>query len=204
MQLPKVPLLWPSNATPINEVAAIKNLHAHLWGLYYSVEAWQAGLILFETAKNPPASVSRSIASRWRWIACNECVLELYHLLCRLEKIQSVQLRECPSVRTLVDVATLRAVRKRLDEYFPEIEDLRHATAHRGENEAHPEEHAPDGQYALTRLHEQDKYCAPYRGRLCTLDISSKSLQRISDVVSEFLQAFNVAAAALEHQGHLE
>lgn len=123
---------------------------------------------------------------------------------CRLEKIQSVQLRKCPSVRSLVDVATLRAVRKRLDEYFPDIEDLRHATAHRGENEAHPEKHAPDGQYALTRLHEHDKYCAPYRGVMCSLDITNGSLERVSEVVSEFLGAFNVAAAELEHQGHLE
>lgn len=204
MQLPKVPLLWPSAATPINEVAAIKNLHAHLWGLYYSVEAWHAALILFQTAKNPPVSVSRPIATRWRWIACNECVLELYHLRCRLEKIQSVQLRKCPSVHTLVDVAILRTARKRLDEYFPDIEDLRHATAHCGQNEAHPEEHAPNGQYALTRLYEQDKYCAPYRGVLCSLDITNESLQRVSEVVAEFIGAFNVAAATLERQGHLE
>jgi len=190
--------------TPINEVAAIKNLHAHLWGLYYSVEAWQAGLILFQTAKNPPVSVSRPIASRWRWIACNECVLELYHLRCRLEKIQSVQLRKCPSVCTLVDVTTLRTARKRLDEYFPDIEYLRHATAHRGENEAHPEVHAPDGQYAVTRLREQDKYCAQYRGVQCTLDITNESLRRVSEVVSEFLGAFNVASATLEQEGHLE
>lgn len=204
MQLPKVPLLWPSNATPINEVAAIKNLHAHLWGTYYSVEAWQAGLVLFQTAKNPPFSVSRSIASRWRWIACNECVLELYHLRCRLEKIQSVQLRKCPSVCTLIDVVTLRTARKRLDEYFPDIEYLRHATAHRGENEAHPEVHAPDGQYALTKLGKQDEYCVQYRGVQYTLHVTDESLQRVSEVVSEFLGAFNVAAATLEQEGHLE
>lgn len=204
MQLSKVPLLWPSIETPPNEVAWIKNLYAHLWGLYYSVEAWQAGLLLYQTAKNPPVSVPRSIARRWRWIGCNECILELYHLRCRLENIQSVQLRKCPSVRTLVDVPTLRAARKRLDEYFPDIESLRHATAHKGENEAHPEEHAPDGQYALTRLHEPDKYSVPYQGRMCTLDITDESLQRVADVVSEFLRAFNVAAVELERQGHLE
>lgn len=204
MELFKVPLLWPSIATPQNEVASIRNLYAHLWGLYYSVEAWQAGLLLYQTANDPPVSVPLSIARRWRWIGCNECILELYHLRCRLEKIQSVQLRKCPSVRTLVDVSTLRAARKRLDEYFPDIEYLRHATAHKGENEAHPEEHAPDGQYALTRLQEPDKYTAPYRGRLCTLDITYDSLQRIAEVVSDFLRAFNGAAAELERQGHLE
>lgn len=190
--------------TPNNEVAAIKNLHAHLWGLYYSVEAWQAGLALFQTAKNPPLSVSYSIASRWRWIACNECILELYHLRCRLEKIQSVQLRKCPSICTLVGVATLRNARKRLDEYFPGIEYLRHATAHRGENEAYPEVHAPGGQYALTRLSEQDKYCAQYRGVQYTLHMTDESLWRVSEVVSEFLGAFNLAASTLEQEGHLE
>jgi hypothetical protein len=202
--MPTVPLLWPSIATPIDEVEGIKNLYAHLAGLHYSVEAWQAGLLLYQTARHPPTSVHRTIASRWRWIACNECVLELYHLRQRLEKIQSVQLRKCPSVRALVDASTLRDARKRLDEYFPDIGALRHATAHRGENEAHPEEHAPDGQYALTRLREPDRYSAPYRGRLCTLDITDESLQRIAEVVSEFLGAFDMAAAELERQGHLE
>lgn len=204
MQLPKVPLLWPSIATPPNEVARIKNLLAHLWSLYHSVEAWQAALLLYQTAKNPPVSVSHSIASRWRWIACNECILELYHLRCRLEKIQSVQLCKCPSLRNLVDASILRAARKQLDEYFPDIEPLRHATAHRGENEAHPEEHAPGGQYALTRLYKIDRYTAPYRGRLCSLDITDESLQRIAEVVSDFLRAFYVAATELERQGHLE
>jgi hypothetical protein len=136
--------------------------------------------------------------------ACNECVLELYHLRSRLAKIQSVQVRKCPSLRALVQTSKLRAARKQLDEYFPDIEALRHATAHRGQNEAHPEQHAPDGQYALTGFREPDRYSAPYQGRLYTLNISEVSLQQISEVVSEYLGAFKTAAAELERQGHLE
>jgi hypothetical protein len=89
----KVPLLWPSVATPESEVAAVKELYAQLMGLEYSVTAWEAGLLLYQTAKQPPSSISKHVASRWRFVACNECVLELYHLRSRLEKIQSVQLR---------------------------------------------------------------------------------------------------------------
>lgn len=200
----QVPLLWPSVETPADEVAGVKNLYAHLTGLEASVEAWRAGLFLYQTAKQPPVSIPRGVASRWRWIACNECVLELYHLRSRLEKIQSVQVRKCPSLRTLVQTSKLRGARKQLDEYFPDIEALRHATAHRGENEAHPEQHAPDGQYALTGFREPDKYSAPYQGRLYTLNITEASLQRIVEVVSEYLGAFKTAAAELERQGHLE
>jgi hypothetical protein len=202
--MPRAPLLWPSIATPAEEVAAIKNLYAHLTGLVYSVEAWEAALLLYKTAKVPPPSIPRSVARRWRFIACNECVLELYHLRSRLEKIRSVQLRNCPSLRNLVNTSSTRSASKRLDEYFPDIEALRHATAHRGENEAHPEVHAPDGQYALTGFREPDRFSVPYEGRLHYLDMTDQSLQQINEVVVEFLGAFELAAAELEKQGHLE
>lgn len=202
--MPRPPLFWPSVATPGEEVAAIKTVHAHLTGLEYSVLAWEAALMLYKTAKHPPPSISRSVASRWRFIACNECVLELYHLRARLEKIQSVLLRTCPSLRNLLDASKMRGARKMLNDYFPDIELLRHATAHKGENEAHPEIHAPDGRYALTGFREPDRFSAPYQGQLYYLDITDQSLQRIIEVVTEFFGAFQVAATELENQGHLE
>ena len=76
----RVPLLWPSSQTPVAEVAEVKDLYAHLTGLAYSVQAWEAALLLYQTALNPPPLVSRAVASRWRFVACNECALELYHL----------------------------------------------------------------------------------------------------------------------------
>jgi hypothetical protein len=200
----RAPLLWPSVVTPNEETAGIKDLYAHLTGLQYSVLAWEAALALYKTALNPPSSVSRSVASRWRFVACNECVLELYHLRARLEKIQSVQLRKCPSLQTLVDTSSLRGARKRLDEYFPDIEALRHAIAHRGENEAYPEVHAPDGQYALSGFRQPDRFSAPYRGQLRYLEITDESLQRMGEVVSEFFEAFKTASTELERQGHVE
>ena len=202
--MPRSPLLWPSVSTPPDEVDAVRSLTAHLSGLEYSVLAWEAALMLYKTAKNPPPSVSGAIASRWRFIACNECVLELYHLRCRLEKIQAVLLRGCPSLRTLLNVAEMRSARKMLDEYFPDVEALRHATAHKGENEAHPEVHAPDGKYALTGFREPDRFIAPFEGRLYYLDITDQSLKRIVEVVTKFFGAFQVAAIELEKQGHLE
>jgi hypothetical protein len=184
-------------------VYAIKSLIAHVSGLEYSVVAWEAALMLYKTAKTLPPSVSGAVASRWRFIACNECVLELYHLRCRLEKIQAVLLRGCPSLRNLLNVSKMRSARKMLDDYFPDVEALRHATAHKGENEAHPEVHAPDGKYALTGFREPDRFSAPYEGQLYYLDITDQSLQRIIEVVSKFFGAFQVAAVELERQGHL-
>lgn len=202
--MPRAPLLWPSVATPVDEIAAIKDLYAHLTGLTYSVEAWEAALLLYKTAKRPPFSISCSAASRWRFIACNECVLELYHLRARFLKIRSVKLRCCPSLSARVDTSRLRSAAKRLDEYFPDIEALRHATAHKGENEAYPELHAPNGQYALTGFREPDRFSAPYEGRLCQLDITDQSLERINEIVAEFVGAFDAAAADLEREGHLD
>ncbi|WP_332778286.1 hypothetical protein [Polaromonas sp.] len=182
----------------------MKDLYAHLAGLKYSVQAWKAALLLYLTAKNPPPSITRDVASRWRFVACNECILELYHLRARLEKIQSVKLRNCQSVRAMVDMSRLKDARKRLDEYFPGIEALRHATAHKGQNEAHPEVHAPDGQYALFGFREPDRFSAPYEGQLHYLDITHQSLGRITEIVTEYLGAFKLAARELEMQGHIE
>lgn len=200
----RAPLLWPSIATPVAEIAAIKDLYAHLTGLEFSVKAWEAAFLLYKTSQHPPPTISRSVASRWRFIACNECVMELYHLRARLEKIRSVRLRACPSLHVFIDSSRMRAASKRFDEYFPDIESLRHACAHKGENEAHPEVHAPDGRYALTGFREPDRFSTPYEGQLRYLDITEQSLQRINEIVGEFFGAFGKAAAELEKQGHLE
>ena len=197
-------MLWPSVATPAAEVDAIKDLTAHLSGLAYSVLAWEAALILLKTAIDPPPSISLSVASRWRFIACNECVHELYHLRSRLEKIRTVRLRYCPSLRPYLDNAKLRGAAKKIDEYFPDIEALRHAIAHQGDNEAHPEKHAPDGRYALSGLLAPGRFSAAYEGQTRYLDITDRSLQQIIEVVQEFFDAFASAATELENQGHLE
>lgn len=199
-----VPLLWPSTATPVQEIAPVKAVHAALTGLAFSVEAWEAAFLLYRTAKQPPPSIARSVASRWRFIACNECILELYHLRSRLEKIRTVQLRGCPSLHPWVDSSAMRSACKQLDEYFPDIEALRHATAHRGENEAHADVHAPENLFALSGFREPDRYSTPYKGELCHLDITEQSLSRIAEVVNKFLGAFVPAAAKLKQQGALD
>ena len=86
MSMRNVPLLWPSVETPQEEIQSIKDLHAHLHGLAFSVHAWEAALRLYQVANHPPPAISDRVAGSWRWIACNECVVELYHLHARLEK----------------------------------------------------------------------------------------------------------------------
>ena len=201
----RTPLLWPSTRTPTAETEEVKSLYAQLTGVEHSVAAWEAALALYKLSLDQPAEVSRDIAGRWRWIACNECILEPYHLRSRMEKIQSVQLRKCPSLIPWIDVASLRSARKKLDEYFPDIEALRHATAHRGENEVNHEQHAPEGhRFALTGFREPHRYSTPYQGRMRTLDITAASLDQITEVVNSYLAAFERATMQLEAEGHLE
>jgi len=201
----RTPLLWPSINTPTAEIEEIKGLYAQLTGVEHSVTAWEAALELYNVSLSRPAEVSRDITGRWRWIACNECILELYHLRSRMEKIQSVQLRKCPTLLPWIEVTALRAARKKLDEYFPDIEALRHATAHRGENEVNHERHAPEGnKFALTGFREPHRYSTPYQGKMRTIDITAVSLSQITEVVNSYLHAFEAAAKQLEAQGHLE
>lgn len=201
----RTPLLWPSILTPADEIAEIKYLYALLTGVEYSVKGWDAALALYRTSLSPPTSISNDVASRWRWIACNECILELYHLRSRMEKIQAVQLRKCPSLLPWIDSAVTRGARKRLDDYFPDIEALRHATAHKGENEVNSDVHVPEGQqFALTGFREPHRYSTPYLGKMRSLDITDESLRKVVEVVDSYLSGFESAAKELERQGHLE
>ena len=198
------PVLWPSVLTPAQEVESVKTLYAHLEGLKYSVEAWDAGLQLYKLALNPPPLVKRDVASRWRFVAANECVFALHHLKKRIEKIRGVLVKRCPSLSGSFETACLRQSAKLLEEYFPEIDGLRDAMAHAGEFDAHPEQHAPDGLYALKGFRGGDTFSAPFKKKLHHLDITDQSLHRISEIVSVMFRGFEPAARRLETEGHVE
>ncbi|WP_296735269.1 hypothetical protein [Variovorax sp.] len=169
-----------------------------------SISAWEAALLLYQTSKQPMPAVPRAVARRWQFIACNECILELYHLRARLEKVHTVLLAGCPSIRPLIDTSKLKAARKRLNEDFPHIEALRHATAHKGEIEAFPEQHAADGNFALSGFREADRYSLNYKGQIRFLDITPQSLHNIAEAVQAFFDGFAPAAAKLKNEGHLD
>lgn len=182
----------------------MRNLYAHVFSLTASVENWRAALLLYQASKIPPAAIPRDAARRWQFIAAHECILELYNFRARLAKIQSVLLKQCPSVRPHIDMGLVRDSRKKLDELFPDAEAMRHAVAHKGENEAHPEVHAPDGRLALSGFREPDRYSLPYEGKLRHLDMTDSSLEKLTDVLTMFVGAFSTAARELERQGHLD
>ncbi|XJO17725.1 hypothetical protein ACHMXE_15580 [Variovorax sp. UC122_21] len=102
-----------------------------------------------------------------------------------------------------LETAKLKAARKRLDDDFPHIEALRHATAHKGEIEAFPEQHAIDTKFALSGFREPDRYSLEYKGQMRFLDINTQSLLDIAEAVQTFLDAFAPAAKRLDDEGHL-
>ncbi|UUZ72251.1 hypothetical protein LP415_28005 [Polaromonas sp. P1(28)-8] len=191
-------------ATPTTEFDAIKDLYAHLAGLKYSVEAWDAGLQLYKLALRPPSKVSRDVASKWRFVAAGECVLELHHLKKRIEKIRGVKVKKCPSLSASIDTEKLRQSAKLFDDYFPNIRELRDAMAHAGEFDAHPEVHAPDGMFALKGFREPHVFSAPFKRQLYQLPLTDSTLSRMVEVVEGIFHAFVPASKLLESQGHVE
>lgn len=198
------PLLWPSVVTPRAEFAAVKDLYAHLTGLKYNVEAWDAGLQLYKLAMHPPSEVARDVAGRWRFVAAGECVFQLHHLKKRIEKIRGVAIKKCPSLSDSIDPRILRQSAKLLNDYFPEIDRLRDAMAHAGEFDAHPEDHAPDGMFALKGFREPHRFSAPFKRKLYHLDITDQTLAQMTEVVVKFFEGFMPASEMLESQGHVE
>lgn len=198
------PLVWPSVATPHAEREAVKDLYAHLTALKYNIEAWDAGLQLYKLALKAPAQVRRDIALRWRFVAANECVFQLHHLKKRIEKIRGVKVKKCPSLSTLIDTRRLRQSAKLLNDYFPKINELRDAIAHAGEFDAHPEDHASDGVFALKGFREGHTFSAPFKKKLYHLDITDETLNRMIEVVDTFFEGFVLTAQTLEAEGHLE
>jgi hypothetical protein len=198
------PLLWPSVSTPTTEFDAIKDLYAHLTGLKYSVEAWEAGLQLYKLAIRPPVEVKPDVASQWRFIAAGECVLELNHLKKRIEKIRGVKVKKCPSLNASIDTEKLRQSAKLFDEYFPNIRELRDAMAHAGEFDAYPEMHAPDGMFALKGFREPHVFSAPFKRQLYRLALTDSTLSQMVEVVEGIFHAFIPASELLESQGHVD
>jgi hypothetical protein len=198
------PLLWPSVQTPAAEIAAVKDLHANLYGVAYNIEAWAAALHLYEFTKHSTTGVAAADARRWKFLASNECVHQLHHLRERLEKIKGHKVRACASLLPNIDTKSLRAATRLLDEYFPDIDQLRNAIAHAGANDTLPEEHAPEHGFLLVGFREQDRYTAPYQGIDRHLSITTSSLELIREVASQFLGAFEPAARILKTEGHIE
>lgn len=199
-----VPVLWPSTRTPANEVSAIKELYAQLCGVAFNVEAWAAALRLYQFCKAGPPGVSRADARHWSFVATNECAHQLHHLRERLQNISGYFIRPCPSLSTHVDFAQVRTAKKKLDEYFPDIDMLRNAIAHAGDNESTPKGQAPEEVFALNGFKEPDRFSASYEGSWPFLDITPQSLEQIRDVATLFVGAFYAAAKALEEEGHIE
>jgi hypothetical protein len=198
------PLLWPSVSTPESERHAIQWLNAHLSALTSSLDRWEAALKLYEFAKSPVPGVPGAISRQWRFIAATECGFELHHLKKHIEKIRGVSLKKCPSILPFVDLVKVRSAAKRFHEFFPGADSLRDAIAHSAEFDAHPEEHAPEGSFALSGFSEEDRYSVPFRGKLYYVDLTSKTLEQMRAVVVEFFAGFEPAARSLEAQGHIE
>lgn len=197
------PLLWPSVMTPKSETAPIKDLYVNLCGVTSNAKAWSAALDLYKFAKKAPKSVNNDTAWHWKFIASHECVMQLHHLRERLEKIKGFKVRSCPSLKNSIDATQMRNATRLLDVYFPHIDKLRHAIAHAGANDTNSKEHAPDGQFGLVGFKELDKFSAPYQGAIWQLDITTESLDKINEVVSEFFGAFIKTSQILELEGHL-
>lgn len=198
------PLLWPSIQTPASEIPTIKDLNANLLGVTYNVEAWATAFRLYQFAKQCPSGASAADSRSWKFIAAHECVHQLHHLKERLEKIKGFKIRACPTLTSSIDSKQLRAASKLLDEYFPDIDQLRHAIAHAGANDVLPGKHLPEHGYLLVGFIDEDRYSSPYQGIDRSLSLTEDTLERIREVASSFLLVFEPAAKLLQHQGHLE
>jgi hypothetical protein len=161
-------------------------------------------LQLFRFSKQKPPSVAQDVARSWSFIAAHECVHQLHHLRARLGLIKGHKVRACPSLKPGIDTHALRAATRKLDEYFPHIDPMRHAIAHSGANEVKPQEHAPPSGWLLTRLDDSGRFSTYYQGSECFIDISEESLAKIQEVATMFLGGFRQAAQILEQQGYAD
>lgn len=200
----ETPVLWPSQVTPSAEIEAVKDLYANLAGVSCNVKAWAAALSLYEFTESNPSNLPSKTVRDWRFLAANECVMQLYHLKERIKTIKGFKVRECPSLSGSIEHAKLRQASKILDDYFPQIDKLRDAVAHAASIDTNPKKHAPDGGFALVGFREPHRFSSPYQGQIFHLDLTSQSLQRIEEVADIFISAFIPAAETLEAEGHLE
>jgi hypothetical protein len=198
------PVIWPSGETPPDEIEPLKDLYANLWGVYYNVEAWGSSLELLVFSRQKHQGIAADLLRRWSFIAANECVHQLHHLRERLALIKGHKVRACPSLMGSVDTKALRTATRKLDEFFPHIDAMRHAIAHSGANDVRPEKHASESGWLMTQLDDNGRYSTYYEGRERSIEINGESLGKLESVAATFLGGFIEAARTLELQGYAD
>jgi hypothetical protein len=85
-----------------DEADAVLDLNANLHGVAFNVEAWSAALELYKFSRSRPDNVDRNLARKWRFIAADQCVMQLYYLRERLKVIKP-QDQGCKTIADVID-----------------------------------------------------------------------------------------------------
>jgi hypothetical protein len=202
--LAKPPLLWPAISTTEADSEAIKELGASLHGLYFNVEAWDAALQLYKFSKNPPVSISREVASKWKFIAIYQCVMQADYFRERLQFLPGRKGMKCQSISTTMNNKLFEDAVGVFKKEFPNIKALRHAVAHFGMVESLPEHHAPDGVFPIYKIESNDVFKAPFKGVVNELAITDATLQKLTHITTMIFESLAPSAKELERLGYAD
>ena len=118
---------------PETEREAFLALVVSVNGLASYIRMFRSAVELFEYAEVlQEPGISKHQCGNWQLVAARDGAMSMFHFQRILEQ-SGISLKNCPTVRALLDHEKLRSARRRFNAVFPDVARVRHAVAHSAE-----------------------------------------------------------------------
>ncbi len=168
------------------------------------VEDFRAALRLSEFCKFL-LSVNRTSIDyqKWCFIAGRDGVMTLYHFK---KVLLYTQFKDCPTLIMRIDHERLKSARKTFNKEFHDVENMRHAVAHRGETwqtMGKHEKNSFSGSISLPGIkiknsnngiiqdtYVENNFYYTFKGRILSYELSDRTLNIVSGIAREYYNGF--------------
>jgi hypothetical protein len=201
----KAPDLWPPVGLSKQVDDQVRWFNASTLALRYYVEKYAAALELYRFSRSKPTNVKGALAWDWQWIAINEAAMQIWFLRDAMDILKRKSIPACPFIASLVDDSAMERAIVTFDMRFPEFKKMRNAVAHAPGLDLTPKKVAPkDGLYAGPQLKDGDRFELVNDGIRYTLDMTTQTLEHLTEVLVIFWSAFKPVEIAFDVSGRSE
>lgn len=185
---------WLDPPEELNAARHIQHLLGLLWLL---VDDWYASALDVFVSCDVPAIArpDRRQAARWKQVAARDAAVTVYHVASTIGSIRG-GFRDCPTLRSRVDHATIRDAAGAFDRRFPQGRKARHANTHFAdflrsyqEAERHKPRNGPDNRGVLIG----NRLLTSLECEATTAELSLAALEQLRIIKHQIFGAFDGA-----------
>jgi hypothetical protein len=198
----EAPDLYPPVGLSKEVDAQVRWLNAAVYALRYHVEKFAATLELYRFSRSKPPNVTSQLAWDWQWIAINEAAMQIWFLREAMNVVGRKMVPTCVAVASLVDEGSMQRAMNTFDAHFPEFKKMRNAVAHAPSLELAPKRARPRDQlYAGPQIKNGDRFELVNDGIRYSMDMTTRTLDQLTEVLVLFWRAFDPVARAFDQRG---